>query len=94
MLLDPPDSTKEAENVRRHGISLYRFPDMDFARAVSAVDVRHSTPTETRWIFTGPIEGRLYVGIVTYRGERTRPISLRPASRKERRLYGEATARA
>lgn len=64
---------------------------MDFDATLSGVDARHSTGTEARWVFVGPIDGRLWVAVVTFRGTLTRVISLRPASRKERRLYAERT---
>ncbi len=83
------DPKKDARNKGKHGIALTRFEEMDFETALSAVDEAHSTPDETRWTFVGWIEGRLFTGIVTYRGMQTRVISLRPASRKERKLYAE-----
>lgn len=85
------DPVKDAANVTKHGISLWRLADMDFDVALSAIDERHSTAAETRWVFVGPIDGRLHTGIVTYRRGATRVISLRRASRKERRLYGQST---
>lgn len=83
------DPNKSASNERKHGIALGRFAEMDFETALSAVDVAHSTPDETRWTFVGRIDGRLFTGIVTYRGTEIRVISLRPASRKERKWYAE-----
>jgi uncharacterized DUF497 family protein len=79
------DSVKNGTNVRKHGISLDRFGDMDFDAALVDEDVTHSTATETCWIYLGPIDGVLYVGNVTYRGDATRVISLRRASRPERK---------
>lgn len=91
MVLLDVDPAKEAANLAKHTISLWRFADMDFATALIAADEAHSTARETRWQFLGWIDARLYVGIVTYRREHTRVISLRPASRKERRRYAETT---
>ena len=62
------DSIKNGTNLRKHGVSLERFGDMDFEAALVAEDVAHSTAMETRWIYLGPIAGLLHVGIVTYRG--------------------------
>ena len=53
----------------------------------------HSSVTETRWSYLGPIDGVLHVGIVTYRGSATRVISLRRASRNEREQYEQAHRR-
>ena len=66
------DPVKDAANQKKHDIALGRFFDMDFDVTLSAPDTAHSTDTETRWIFLGPIDGRLWVGVVTYRGTVTR----------------------
>ena len=87
------DSVKNGANVRKHGISLDRFGDMDFDAALVAEDVAHSTAIETRWIYLGPIDGVLHIGIVTYRGDATRVISLRRASRTERTQYEQTHRR-
>ena len=87
------DPVKNRSNLRKHGVPLERFGDMDFAVALVADDAAHSTATETRWIYVGPIDGVLHVGIVTYRGEVTRVISLRRASRNERKQYEQAHRR-
>ena len=87
------DPVKNGSNLRKHGISLDRFGDMDFAAALVAEDVAHSTATETRWIYVGLLDGTLHVGVVTYRGEVTRVISLRRASRSERKQYEQAHRR-
>jgi uncharacterized DUF497 family protein len=74
--------------MRKHGIALTRFVDMDLnaALVVPATTVNG----EDRWQLLGEIDGRLWSAVVTYRGDVTRVISLRPASRTERRLYDEA----
>jgi uncharacterized protein len=87
------DSVKNGTNLRKHGVSLDRFGDMGFDAALVAEDVAHSTATETRWIYLGPIDGVLHVGIVTYRDNVTRVISLRRASRHERKRYEQAQRR-
>ena len=87
------DSVKNGTNFRKHGVSLERFGDMDFDAALVADDVVHSTATETRWIYLGPIDSVLHVGIVTYRGNATRVISLRRASRNERKQHEQAQRR-
>jgi uncharacterized DUF497 family protein len=87
------DPVKNGANLRKHGIPLDRFGDMDFTAALVAQDVAHSTAAEARWIYVGPIDGVLHVGIVTYRGDATRVISLRRASRNERKQYEQAYRR-
>ena len=78
-------------NTRKHGIGLARFADMT-GRFVAA-DLAHSE-REPRWNVIGVIDQCLYAAVVTYRGETIRVISLRAASRKERKSYGEATKQA
>lgn len=81
------DPAKDAANRAKHGISLSRFVDMDFDTALS-------TPAKTvggelRVKFLGEIDDRVWAAVVTLRGDVTRVISLRPASRAERRMYDE-----
>ena len=45
---------------------------------------------EERWVFFGLIDGVLHSAVITFRGDTYRIMSLRHASRRERRLYGEA----
>ncbi len=72
-------------------MSLARFEEMDFETALLIADEQHSSARERRWKFVGIIDGRLWTGVVTYRKARTRVISLRRASRNERRWYAEST---
>ncbi len=83
------DPAKERQNKRKHSISLARFADMDEATWLSAQDTRREYG-EARWVFFGLIDGVLYSAVITFRGDAYRIMSLRPASRRERRLYAEA----
>ena len=83
------DPAKDRENVRKHGISLARFADMDEDSYLSARDDR-DYDGEERWIFFGLIDARLYCAVITYREDCYRIISLRRATNRERQLYGEA----
>jgi uncharacterized DUF497 family protein len=82
------DAAKDARNLNKHGISLHRFADMDVDDAL--VFQAKTVKGEARWLFLGTIVGRVYAAVVTYRDDETRVISLRPASRDERKLYDEA----
>lgn len=87
MALDPPDPVKEAANLAKHHISLTRLDDMvDFD---IIPDSQHSG-AEPRFHAVGLIDGQLWTGVFTYRAGHRRPISLRRASRKERRMYAQA----
>ena len=80
---------KAESNLRKHGVS---FDDAStvFAdlQAMNMPDPLHSHG-ESRFIVLGKSRhGAVLVVSYTERGTRTRLISARPASRKERRQYG------
>ena len=81
---------EECGNIRKHGISF------DVAKAVFAGDLVTWTDErqdygEVRKISIGLISDRACVTVVyTYRKERLRLISARPASAQERKRYEEA----
>jgi uncharacterized DUF497 family protein len=83
------DPAKDGVNVRKHGISLDRAGDFDFAAALYIVDDREDY-RETRYRAIGFLDGRLYSLVFTQEGEGIRAIILRAASGREMRDYGEA----
>jgi uncharacterized protein len=82
------DPDKAAANLGRH--------DVDFADAVGVFEdeyaLRREDPDaqgEPRFVIIGmDFLGRVLVVVYTYRGERTRLISARRATRREREHYG------
>jgi len=83
------DPSKDAVNFAVHGISLAAAAELLGGLTVERIDDRFDYG-ETRIIALGEIAGRLFVCVYTRRGEVFRPISLRPANRKERLIYDEA----
>jgi uncharacterized DUF497 family protein len=82
------DERKNAANVKKHGISFDQaktvFGDV---LAVTVPDVAHSH-SESRFVTLGQTAtGRLVVVVHTDRGNKTRIISARPASKRERHDY-------
>jgi uncharacterized DUF497 family protein len=82
------DPRKAAANRRKHGV--------DFADAVTALHdelaltVRDEHPDEERFVtISTDALGRVLVVAYTWRGERVRLISARPATRSERKQYTE-----
>ncbi len=82
------DKNKSARNLRKHGI--------DFADAVSvfsddlAITIPDERFDEERFITVGlDALGRVLVVVYTWRGQKIRLISARPATRQERRQYEE-----
>ena len=88
------DSGKDAANRRKHGISLERVVDFDWAEAQIERDTRRDYG-EPRFVATGWIEGRLHVVVFARRGDAMRVIGLRKANRREAKRHeetNEATA--
>ena len=84
------DQAKSARNLKERGIGFERFADMDPARAISNEDTR-AEYGERRIRMFGPIDDRLHVAVITFRGDRVRVISLRRANRREERRYAKAS---
>ena len=85
------DEGKEAENRRKHGLSLADAARLDWGVAVRNEDKRWDYG-ERRWTVMAPLDGRLHVCVYTLRVGRRRIISLRKANARERRNYGNRTA--
>ena len=85
------DSAKDAKNIEKHGVSLTLAARLDWSMAVTEADDRFEYGEE-RLISIGPIEGRLYVVVLTEREGVRRIISLRKANQREFRRYEQAIA--
>ena len=86
------DRAKASTNVRTHGLSFEEaatvFGDQ---RAITIADPEHSL-IEERFVTIGTSErDRILVVVATERRDKVRLISARPASRKERKQYEEAS---
>jgi uncharacterized DUF497 family protein len=83
---------KSAINAKKHGIDfeqaqkLWDDPDLIRLRSLQALD-------EERWLLIGRIGEKHYTAIITYRGEKTRIISVRRSREKEKKLYESQRAR-
>jgi uncharacterized protein len=79
------DPEKSAANRRKHGIDfvdaqrLWDDPDM--------VEVPARTEDEPRYLVIGQIAGVHWSGAITYRGSRTRIISVRRSRPEEAEIY-------
>jgi uncharacterized DUF497 family protein len=84
------DPTKDAKNIRDHGISLRRAEEFDFDAANFDIDDREDYG-EVRWNAIGFLHGRLYSLTFTELADGViRAISLRKATTPERKRYGQA----
>ena len=82
------DEDKRHENLRKHGVDFAIVEGFDWDHAVVFEDTREAYH-ERRWVAFAPIGDRLFALVFTMRGDVTRVISLRKATKKERKLYGE-----
>jgi len=85
------DEAKSAKNLRERGFD-FEFVTAIFHGPVVDEEDRRRDYGEQRFTATGEIEGRFFVAVYTWRGDRRRIIFARPASRRERDDYRKAFA--
>ena len=84
------DPEKAARNLARHGVSFHEVSSVfGDPLAITFSDPDHSEEEDRFLTFGHSSEGHLLVVSHTDRGETTRIISARRATRKERKLYEE-----
>jgi len=84
------DDEKNAVNIKNHGIAFETaIRAFDDERAIPYVDRMHSGVGEPRYALLGMCDAGLLFISFTYRGQRTRIISARRASRRMERIYAE-----
>lgn len=76
---------KSSSNRKKHGIDFLEaqalWDDPDF------IEIPTKASDEPRFVIIGKIAGKYWSAIVTYRGERTRIISVRRSRKKEIDIY-------
>ena len=83
------DPKKAAANFVAHGVSFDSAQDFEWDSALEWYDEMHSD-AEDRYIALGFIGDVLHVLVHTKRGAKVRIISLRKASKRERKYYAES----
>jgi uncharacterized DUF497 family protein len=83
------DEAKSAKNLSERGFDFEFVTGIFYGPLVNEEDRRRDYG-EPRFQATGEIEGRFFVVVYTWRGDRRRIISARPASRRERDDYNKA----
>lgn len=79
------DDNKSGSNKMKHGIDfkqaqkLWDDPDL--------IEIPVRTSDEPRFLVVGRIAGRYFSGIITYRGDKIRIISVRRARKEEVNIY-------
>ena len=79
------DPAKSGANLEKHGIDFVQaqvlWEDTDY------VEIPLKTIDEVRFMVIGRIEGNVWSGIITYRGESIRMISVRRSRKEEIAIY-------
>ncbi|MFH1437319.1 MAG: BrnT family toxin [Pseudomonadota bacterium] len=79
------DSRKSDDNRKKHGIdfieaqALWEDPDL--------MEIPVKTQDEPRFLVIGSISGKHWTGVITYRGEKIRIISVRRSRQEEVDIY-------
>ncbi len=79
------DSPKSDSNKKKHGIDFYEaqalWDDPDL------IEIPVKTSDEPRYLVIGKISGKHWSGVITYRGEKIRIISVRRSRNEEVDIY-------
>jgi len=79
------DPKKSNDNKKKHGIDFYKaqslWDDPDL------IEIPVKTSDEPRFLVIGKISGKHWSGVITYRGEKTRIISVRRSRKEEVDIY-------
>jgi hypothetical protein len=79
------DLMKSGDNKKRHGIDFYEaqalWDDSDL------IEIPVKTSDEPRFVVIGRISEKHWLGVITYRGEKIRIISVRQSRKKEVDIY-------
>jgi hypothetical protein len=79
------DSEKSDGNKKKHGIDFYEaqaiWDDSD------SIEIPVKTSDEPRFLVIGKISGKYWSGVISYRGEKIRIISVRRSRKEEVDIY-------
>lgn len=79
------DHKKSGSNKHKHGIDFYEaqelWNDTDF------IEIPVKTSDEPRFLVIGKISGKYWSGVITYRNEKIRIISVRRSRKEEVDIY-------
>ena len=84
------DPRKSESNKQKHGIdfreaqALWDDPDL--------IEIPVQTIDEPRYLVIGTIGGKLWSGVITYRGDKIRIISVRRSRKEEVEIYESESA--
>ncbi len=79
------DADKSSANRDKHGIDFVQAQDV--WKDADYIEIPLKTADEARFMVIGMIEGKVWSGIITYRGESVRIISVRRSRKEEIAIY-------
>jgi uncharacterized protein len=79
------DANKSLKNKKKHGIDFNEAQEL--WQDIDLFEIRAKTVDEERYVIIGKIGNKYWTGIITYRGEKIRIISIRPSRIEEKELY-------
>lgn len=79
------DQAKSVSNKAKHGIDFYEAQVL--WRDYDLIEIPVKTIDEERFLIIGLIDGKHWSGVITYRGNRIRIISVRRSRKEEVELY-------
>ncbi len=79
------DSNKSRANKKKHGIDFIKAQQL--WEDSNLIEIPIKTSDEPRFLVVGHIGEKLWSGIITYRGEKIRIISIRRSRPEEVRIY-------
>ncbi len=84
------DPNKSNKNKQKHGIDFYDAQEL--WEDPDLIEIPVKTIDEPRYLVIGIIAGKLWSGVITYRGEKIRIISVRRSRKEEVEIYeGESS---
>jgi uncharacterized DUF497 family protein len=79
------DANKSLKNKKKHGIDFNEAQEL--WQDIDLFEIRAKTVDEERYVIIGKIGNKYWTGIITYRGEKIRIISIRPSRIEEKEIY-------
>lgn len=79
------DPTKSTNNKEKHGIDFYEAQTM--WNDPDLIEITVKTNDEPRFLVIGTISGKHWSGVITYRSEKIRIISVRRSRKEEVDIY-------
>ena len=79
------DIRKSETNKKRHGIDF--FEAQMLWQDIDRIEIPAKTVDEPRFLVIGRIDQKYWSGIITYRGDKMRIISVRRSRREEVKIY-------